>query len=192
MLPLSSVSNSKLQSVLMARANKLQIKPTWSISESDRKKWGHFHWVCCDESVCDGGVLAPSLFHSRTESRIRGGLSCGEVVVRYAGIWWVWSLLEQLIIFQHALVNSREKNIHPTVSMEQDKVPTSWVLPSGSECPQRMPQSVWLFPQSLPSGETRTSSMYNQNNKILYVKDETQRFHLMNKLTCSSLSRSSS
>lgn len=29
-----------------------------------------------------------------------------------------------------------------------------------------MPQSVWLFLQSPPSGETRTSSVYSQNNKI--------------------------
>lgn len=166
---------------------KLQIKPPWRISESDRKKRGHFHWVCGDEPVYDGGVLAQSSFHSRTESGVSGGLSCSGVVVRYAGIWRIWSLLEQLVIFQHALVNSTGKNKYTP-----KKYPWSlWALPSGSECPQRMPQSVWLFPQSPPSGETTVSAQC-VTKTTRYGKDETQRWPLTNKLTCSSLSRSSS
>lgn len=52
-------------------------------------------------------------WHNRTESRVSSGLSCGGVVVRYAGIWRIRSLLEQLIIFQHALVKGRERKHRP-------------------------------------------------------------------------------
>lgn len=35
---------------------------------------------------------------------------CGGVIICYAGIWRIWSLLEQLVIFQHALMNDREEH----------------------------------------------------------------------------------
>lgn len=114
----------------------------------------------------DGEGLAQSLFHSRSGS----GGSCGGVVVCYTGIWWIRSLLEQLVIFQHALVNSRRE--HGSISNGINEAGrlmqfNSWGLPSGSECPRRMLRFVWLFPQSPPSGKTETSLVKNHNKKII-------------------------
>lgn len=106
---------------------------------------------------------------------------CGGVIVCYAGIWWIRSLFEQLVVFQHALVNSREQRSSTSNSINE-AARLMWfkrrVLPSGSECPQKTLRSVWLSPQSPPSGEREPARWGTKTKR--YVKDEAQRLNPTN------------
>lgn len=77
--------------------------------------------------------------------------------------------------------------MHPKVSIKQDKVPASepycQVLNALRECPNLFDCSLGVLHLERQQCVTKTTR---------YVKDETQRLHPTNKLTCSSLSRSSS
>lgn len=96
---------------------------------------------------------------------------CSGVIVCYAGIWRIWSLLEQLVIFQHALMNGREERNSTSDSVNEARCPM-WFKARSLTVRFWMPSENAPICLTVPS----ESSIWRNKNQLSEEPTKTKRY----------------